>query len=483
MPRSTHIGPYRILRLINQGGQGSVYLGFDDRLHRRVAIKIYGLPKDRLLRRNLLHEAQLVASIQNPKVVQIYDLIVSTDHVALIMEYVPGCDLEEFLVHRQPCLASIVAICIDVAGALAAARQHHIVHGDLKAGNILITEQGRVKLTDFGIARGEGELGTCASAASLSCVSPEQYLGKSLDVRSDLFALGCLLYRMLTGKHPFVYNGVLDSEGLLARSPQAVEELMPESLLIPTDLSALLAALLQKSPDDRPANTHQVRNILREISRDIPLSVGSTVLREAESLFRRESAEDIPPLLPGDLTRNGRSSLGRSFIGLWPDFIARRQVLGMTLGVLIASGMFGSVLVQAFFPELPRLKIELPSLNMAEAATLPEEMSASWLAGEIERAVGARLGRVDVQGSLTGVRDRTFYSRGVVSAEAGEGRVVPLRLSSNLHCVDQLCLLAMVLEKQGRRFTRQQVIFSNMSVSQWSDAVQGATQALLKQVN
>jgi len=93
MPRSTTIGPYRILRLINRGGQGTVYLEFDGRLHRKVAIKIIPLPTDRRERRALLHEARMVASIASPKVVQIYDLIVASDHVALIMEYVPGCYL------------------------------------------------------------------------------------------------------------------------------------------------------------------------------------------------------------------------------------------------------------------------------------------------------------------------------------------------------------------------------------------------------
>jgi serine/threonine protein kinase len=77
MPRSISVGPYRILRLINQGGQGTLYLGFDDRLHRRVAIKIVRLPKDKISRRDLLREAKVVASIQSPKVVQIYDLIVA----------------------------------------------------------------------------------------------------------------------------------------------------------------------------------------------------------------------------------------------------------------------------------------------------------------------------------------------------------------------------------------------------------------------
>ncbi|MBE9539926.1 MAG: serine/threonine protein kinase [Proteobacteria bacterium] len=483
MPRSTHIGPYRILRLINRGGQGTVYLGFDDRLHRRVAIKIYRLPQDKHERRGLLHEAQLVASIQNPKVVQIYDLIVASDHVALIMEYVPGCDLEEFLDHGQPCLASIVAICIDVAGALAAARQQGIVHGDLKAGNILITEQGRVKLTDFGIARGEGDLGVQTSAASLSCISPEQYLGKSLDVRSDLFALGCLLYRMLTGKLPFVHAGELDSDGLLLHAPQAVDELVSAGLLVPPELSQLMQALLQKSPDDRPGNTHQVRNTLREISRDIPLSAGNTLLREAEVYFRRESPEDIPPLVPSDLTRNGRSSMKPNRYAVWAGVFSKRRALAMALAVIITSALFGNALVQAFFAEKVSVTLETPSFNIATAADLPGEISANWLLGEIEAAVHAQLGSVDVSGGIAAPQNKTYYSRGDVTASATERDAVQWRIRSELHCVDQLCLLALVLEKDGQKFAEQVAIFAEMPIYHWKDTAQGAALALLKRAN
>lgn len=123
------VGPYRILRLIKQGGQGSVYLGYDKRLHRRVAIR-YSLPSTRAARRQLLREARTVASIQSHKVVQIHDVIESSTHLAMVMEYVPGCSLEDFLT-AVPSLASVLTVGTDVAGALALARQNHIVHGDV----------------------------------------------------------------------------------------------------------------------------------------------------------------------------------------------------------------------------------------------------------------------------------------------------------------------------------------------------------------
>ena len=311
---------YQILRLINRGGQGFVYLGFDMRLQRGGAIKIYSLPSQRAARKQLLREAQLVASMQSHKIVQIYDVIESSGHLALVMEYVPGCDLEEFLTTARPSLASILTIGADIAGALAVARQQHIVHGDLKAANILVTDSGRVKLTDFGIARQMvGSSPLRLDGGTPPALSPEQYRGEPLDGRSDLFALGCLLYRMLGGEAPFLRDGELDIRLLLEQSPRPLAERVPGEWELPDELVDLVAALLQKRPEDRPANTRQVRQVLRRIARTIPLAATNSLLREARPCFRPESAHDMPPLIPLDLAREGRSRLapeGAGGVGL-----------------------------------------------------------------------------------------------------------------------------------------------------------------------
>jgi serine/threonine protein kinase len=256
------VGPYRILRLINRGGQGSVYLGYDGRLRRRVAIKIYRLPQRPAARRALFREAQTVASLDSPRIVSVYDIIESPGHLALVMEYVPGCDLREFLASVRPSLASVVTIATDLAAALAVARQQRLVHGDLKAANVLITDGGRAKLTDFGIARKGTE---SKVAGSLSALSPEQYLGEPLDVRSDLFALGCLVYRMLGGEEPFRKSGQLDVRWLLERPPPPLGELVPPEMDVPRELLELVMQMLRRDPGERPANTHRVRRVLREV--------------------------------------------------------------------------------------------------------------------------------------------------------------------------------------------------------------------------
>ncbi len=473
MPRSQYIGPYRILRLINQGGQGTVYLGFDDRLQRRVAIKIVQLPKDKAQRKSLLHEARLIASIHSPKVVEIYDLIVATDHVAFIMEYEPGCDLEEFLAHCSPSLPSIMAISIDIAGALAASRAQRIVHGDLKASNILITRQGRAKLTDFGVSRGGGDRGISASA-SISSVSPEQYRGEKLDIRSDLFALGCLMYRMLSAKHPFVHVDELDVSALLESDPCPVEDLVPESLSLPSGLVNLLTSLMQKRPDDRPNNTHELRNSLRSISRQIPLSVGNTLLSEAEPCFREESQQDIPPIIPRDLTHNGRSGLRRP--RFMPEFMGRKYAFGGLLCMLVFCGFFGSFLVQAFFPDPLRLLIRQPVFDIGTDSQLPPELSPHWLNNILEQGLRYHLPSAEVLNDSNRKRQATYFSSGV-----GETPNAQVYMNPSLRCVDSFCLLELELRQSGILYSQQKLIFSNMPISSWAEHARSATLALLEQ--
>ena len=184
------------------------------------------------------------------------------------------------------------------------------------------------------IARSSGEcIPGMLVAGSPGCVSPEQYLGQSLDVRSDLFALGCLLYRMLTGVQPFIRDGQLDSRALLEEMPQAVDAFAED---LPRGLSELVNGLMQKDPIDRPRDTQQVRYALREIARAIPLSVSSTLLHEARPSFREESPGDIPPVIPSDLRRGGRSRL-RSFqvdeISSWRGLFVR--IGPLRLGALL----------------------------------------------------------------------------------------------------------------------------------------------------
>lgn len=474
------VGPYRILRLIKQGGQGSVYLGYDKRLHRRVAIKIYSLPPTRAARRQLLREARIVASIQSHKVVQIYDVIESSTHLALVMEYVPGCSLEDFLTAVRPSLASVLTVGSDVAGALALARQNHIVHGDVKAGNVLITEAGRAKLTDFGISRSTagGRPGEWA-AGSFSALSPEQFLGKALDERADLFALGCLLYRMLCGEHPFHRNGVLDPDLLLKRDPKPMADIVTGDVELPDPLVAIVAALLQKDPAKRPANTRRVRQVLRTVLRTLPMSTSDSLLREARPYFRQESPEDIPPLIPKGLGQQGRSALVPSgtrwtrfrhrLIALrWPARTALALALVAIAGVPVALALRNTVTPVRFTP---------PQTSVTEMVMLPPQISKTWLLEQVRGALGEQLGNIRIVGPLGAFPVTTIYSRG---EPTNWNETSELVVDTAVRCVGSVCVLSISREQSGERVSRQGVLLADMSLQEWRDIVRDTTLALYR---
>lgn len=474
------VGPYRIMRLIDQGGQGSVYLGYDKRLHRRVAIKIYRLPQARASRKQLLREAQIVASIQSPKVVQIHDVIESSTHLAMVMEYVPGCSLEDFLTAVRPSLASVLTVGADVAGALALARQNHIVHGDVKAANVLITAAGRAKLTDFGISRttSEAQFGRWA-AGSLSALSPEQFLGKPLDERADLFALGALLYRMLCGEQPFFRDKTLDPQRLLERSPKPLAEIVTGDVELPDPLVDIISALLEKDPKDRPANTRRVRQVLRKVLRSLPMSVSNSLLREARPCFRLESPEDIPPQIPKDLGQQGRSALvpsGTRWARYWHRLKSLRWPARTALALALIA-MVGVPLAIALRNTVTPVQFTKPQTSVSGEVILPRAINRDWLVEQVRDSLALELGHLRIIGPIGAYPKTVMYSGG----EPENWNEAPeMAVAMALRCVDNLCVFAVSREQAGTRVNRQGVLLANMSLQEWRDIVRDTTLALYR---
>ncbi|TDG15054.1 serine/threonine protein kinase [Seongchinamella unica] len=462
------VGPYRIVRLIKGGGQGRVYLGYDSRLHRQVAIKIHDLPASRASRRLALAEARRASRINCPQVVQIFDIIESSGHLAMVMEYVPGCDLEQLLQHRVLSVASVLTVGLDLAAALAIARQQKVVHGDLKAANVLITRQGRAKLTDFGIAR-EITAEGLPHRGSESALAPEHLTGAGLDLRSDLFALGCLLYRMLYAEHPFIRQGRLDSRRLLAGPGPVLQNHTATGERLPEGLSSLVEQLLQRNPGDRPANTHPVRGQLRQFRQQLPIAEVECLQREAESAFRPESPEDLPLNIPAGLRDGGRSRIKRSvggrtlrqLRGLRPS---TRFTLAATLAVVI-----GVPIALAMQDNPTRIHFDPPGLALADNSVLPPEIDELWLMEEVYRAAEAVIGPLHASGS---VRPRAYYA---TLAEAAPEIV----LKTSLRCDEVLCLFT-VSRGVGESFAYRQVVISpQMPVPVWRDLITSNTRSLL----
>lgn len=460
------IGPYSIQRLINQGGQGQVYLGYDRRLHRQVAIKVHQLPASRRARRRVLEEARRVAGIQSPRVVQIYDVVQSSDYLAMVMEYVPGCDLEDFLFAARPTLASVVTVASDLAVALAASRQQGLVHGDIKAANVLVTPEGRVKLTDFGIARTAGTGGDAISAGSLSAVAPEQLSGRAVDIRTDLFSLGRLLYRMLTGGHSFSRDGVPDPQLLFAEEQRLMSPILLEDGEVPPELLALVEQLLRLDPEQRPRNTHQVRRTLRTVTRQLPLSSADSLLREAKPHFRQESPDDIPPQIPDQLRQRGRSRNTSGTLGIsrW-SMLPRSSWLSMTALALLAVAI---PLLAAWRGQVTRVHIEEPVLEVLAGAAPP--LSRQGVARAVQEAIAEQNPTARFSGAVKG---RAIYA-------ADRSMAPDEEIAVQLRCDALACLL--LLRRQLPDETRfQQVLLARQQTeAYWAGRLHEAAAALYR---
>ena len=478
MNLDSQVGPYRILRLIHQGGQGNVFLGYDKRLQRRVAVKIYTLPAKHGSRKQLQREAQLVASMHSHKVVQIYDVVESSKHLALIMEYVPGSSLEEFLAAVRPSLASVLTVGADIAGALALARQQHIVHGDVKAANVLITEFGRAKLTDFGIARVTGEEPSRQWAAgSFHALSPEQYLGYPLDGRADLFALGCLFYRMLSGEQPFFRDGRPAPDLLLTHAARPLKDIVGSDVELPDQLVELIDGLLQKDPAKRANHVHKVRQVLRSLLRRLPISSGNSLLLEARPYFRRESPAHIPLLIPKGLARQRQFApvhSGTRVAGFWRRITALRWPVraAAALAIVIMITVASVLTLQS---RVTPIGFALPITSVTAEMELLPGISPAWLVQEVKNALAEQLGRLRVIGPVGAVPRTTYYSAGETTNwnEAPE-----LGIQISLHCAANLCVFAIHREQSGLRVNQQGILFSDMSMQQWRDIVRSTTLAL-----
>src|SRR5947209_5221932 len=263
------IGSYRVLGHLGRGGMGEVFLAWDDRLRRKVAIKrLRGdAETSPALRQRLLREARAAASLSHSAIVQVYDLIADDEGDCIVMEYVEGRTLGSRLSDGPLPLDFAVRLAREIADALAAAHAAGIVHRDLKADNVIVTPSGHARVLDFGLARrlsGATDeviltqhgfiLGTCHA------MSPEQAAGGEVDARSDLFSLGILLHHMLTGVSPFLAATPRETlQRVLNHQPPPVTSLRAG---VPPGLGALVTRLLAKAPEDRPQDAAAVARAL-----------------------------------------------------------------------------------------------------------------------------------------------------------------------------------------------------------------------------
>ncbi|GAA2453702.1 serine/threonine-protein kinase [Streptomyces macrosporus] len=259
---------YRIKNLIGRGGMGVVWLAHDENLGRDVALKTMavapGITEEQRARdaERFRREAQAVARLDHPGLATVYDLGEENDTRFLVMQYVIGTTLADRIAEEGPLpIEETAAIGVQIASVLGSVHARNVVHRDLKGSNVVIRTDGVVKVLDFGVAAfldpDITRLTTTGERpGSLECMAPEQTLGKPIDHRVDLYALGCLLYNMLTGDPVFAH----DSELMLLRMIMEQPPVPPKSLRndIPDELEELVLQLLAKNPDHRPDHAGEV---------------------------------------------------------------------------------------------------------------------------------------------------------------------------------------------------------------------------------
>lgn len=271
-----HIGPYRLESKLGEGGMGVVYRATDKKLNREVAVKILHpqMLKQESLMERFRREARMHAKIIHPNIVTLLSLYEDEGHMALVMEMVHGQNLREYLRQNpRPAQLDVIRITEAVCSGLEAAHKLGVIHRDLKPANILLATDGAIKLMDFGLAKpkqGSDDLTQSgATVGSFRYMAPEQILNQPIDARTDLYALGILMYQMTTGKLPF--NASADGGGefeimekQVRHNPESPHKLNPA---LPPAMSDLIMALLAKDPDERPASCEVVHKMLASIAR------------------------------------------------------------------------------------------------------------------------------------------------------------------------------------------------------------------------
>lgn len=263
-------GRYRLEELLGEGGMGQVWRGTDERLHRPVAVKVLAAPDDEHLAARLVAEARAAAAVSDAHAVAVHDVgeteLDGRTSVFMVMELVHGRPLNEVLAEGPPPVADAVRWGRQICRALGAAHRAGVVHRDIKPSNVLVTGDD-VKLCDFGIARR-----TQPSVPALTMtgmvvgtpgyMAPEQIRGDGAGPAADLYALGCLLYEVLTGRPPFTGEVLAVMARHLETTPRPVRELRPEAA---GELDRLVADLMAKDPGARPADAAEVARRLAEV--------------------------------------------------------------------------------------------------------------------------------------------------------------------------------------------------------------------------
>lgn len=404
------LGQYRVMKLIGAGGMGVVFMAEDPTLKRKVAIKAMhpALAASAGARERFMREAQATAAIEHDHIVTIYQVDKDRGIPYLAMPLLRGETLDERLDRRpKQSVAETLRIGREIAAGLAAAQKQGLIHRDIKPANIWLEETtGRVKILDFGLARSADKDSTLTQAGAIvgtpQYMSPEQAAKTDVDHRSDLFSLGCVLYRMSTGAPPFIgpdHTAILDA--VAGFDPPAPSTLRPE---MPAELAALIMQLLSKERDARLESAASVVNAIERI--------------EASLQHAEPPAADSVPQTSTETTplTQTRSSRGPSRVALAAIVLAMLVPLSYYAYTIIVSLTHGQLIIEA-----DDQQVEV-TIKQAGQEALIEIVDRRTM-----RRIYLRPGEYKLDVTIRSGEDETRFTTDEFSLERGDKEIVNVR--------------------------------------------------------
>jgi DNA helicase-2/ATP-dependent DNA helicase PcrA len=304
-PNETNVAHYRVIESLGAGGMGAVYKAYDERLHRVVALKLlppeYTSNEER--RRRFLQEARAASGLSHPHILTVYEFGEDGGRPYMAMEYVEGKTLRQKMKSSALPIGEALGLATQIAEGLAKAHEAGVVHRDLKPENLMVSRDGYVKILDFGIAKMLPRRKRAAAADSaqktlirvetqsgailgtVNYMSPEQLLGRRVDLRCDIFSFGVVLCEMLTGAYPFASDNQIDTmHAILHEEPRLRAAISSQ---LPVGLQRILTRALDKSPEQRYQTIEELADELKAFKRDFELGQAATTLTKTKLVLKR----------------------------------------------------------------------------------------------------------------------------------------------------------------------------------------------------